>query len=178
MESRTKLFGHPIHPILVVFPIALLSTALLFDAISLAVGSADAGQFGFWAISVGLVGGLLAAVFGLVDWLGIRPGTRAKSIGMWHGLGNLAIVLLFALSWILRLGETRNAPTPLTLVLELVAVAMALVTAWLGGELVYRHRVGVDEIASLDAPSSLSRGAAGAGKENARRDSGRPARVT
>jgi uncharacterized membrane protein len=160
MESRLKLLGHPIHPMLIVFPLGLLSVTVLFDALSLATGTVEFGRFGFYAMTVGIIGGLAAAIFGFWDWLGIRGGTRAKRIGAWHGIGNLAIVLLFAASWVIRVNDPSNAPTGATLVIELVAIAMALVTAWLGGELVYRHRVGVDEIASLDAPSSLAAGGA------------------
>ena len=71
-------------------------------------------------------------------------------------VGNVVVVALFAVSWLLRLGQGRHAPTALAFVLELVAVVLALFTAWAGGELVERLGVGVDEGANLDAPSSLS----------------------
>ena len=62
-------------------------------------------EVSFWNITVGIVGGLLAALFGLIDWLAIPRGTTAQELGLWHGLGNLAIVLLFLASWLL-LGTT------------------------------------------------------------------------
>jgi len=158
MESRAKLLGHPIHPMLVVLPLALLSTAVLFDAVYLVSGNGEFATLAFWNISIGLVGGLLAALFGLIDWLNIRQGTRARRIGAWHGLGNAIIVLLFVVSWALRLDKPAYAyaPDALPFVLGLIGVGLALVTAWLGGELVYRLRIGVDDIANPDAPSSLS----------------------
>ena len=175
MESKVKLLGHPIHPLLVTFPVALLSTAVLFDVVYLATGTGDFARFAFWAITVGLAVGLGAALFGLLDWLAIRPGTRAKRIGAWHGLGNVALVLLFAVSWVMRLGALEYAGI-LPFVLGLLGIGLALVTAWLGGELVYRLRIGVDDEAHADAPSSL-RGSVPEATEAAR-DSGRPARVT
>ena len=157
MESKVKLFGHPVHPMLIVFPLGLLSTAVLFDLLYLVTANADFSVVSFWAMAAGIVGGLLAAVFGLWDWLAIPRDTRAKRIGLWHGGGNVVIVALFALSWILRLDDAAYLPNIVPLVIGVVAAAMALVTAWLGGELVYRLRVAVDDDAHLDATSSLAR---------------------
>lgn len=158
METRVKLLGHPIHPMLVVFPLALFSTAVLFDAINLVTDADGLTTFSFWAIAAGVVGGLAAAVFGLIDWLAVPRETRAKRIGLVHGVGNVVIVGLFAVSWLLRLNEPGYEPGVLALVLGLIGVGLALFTAWLGGEMVYRLRVGVDDDAHLDASSSLSSG--------------------
>jgi uncharacterized membrane protein len=100
---------------------------------------------------------LLAAVFGFIDWLAIPGDTRAKRIGAWHGLGNLTIVVLFIVSWFLRLPNHAYGSDLLPFLVSLIAVLAALVTAWLGGELVYRMGVAVDEDAGLDASSSLDR---------------------
>jgi uncharacterized membrane protein len=157
MESRIKLAGHPVHPMLIVLPLGLLSIGVVFDIVYLATNDATFAEVAFWDIGAGIIGGLLAAVFGLVDWLAIPSGTRAKRLGMWHGGGNVVIVLLFAISWLLRLGNHAYGPDILPFVLGLVAVASALVTAWLGGELVYRLRVAVDDDAGLNASNSLNR---------------------
>jgi hypothetical protein len=106
-------------------------------------------------IAAGIIGGLLAAVFGLVDWLAIPSGTRAKRIGLLHGVGNVIVVLMFAASWWLRMASPRT-PGALALTLSFAGLALALVTGWLGGELVDRLGVGVDEGAHINAPSSLS----------------------
>jgi Predicted membrane protein (DUF2231) len=103
-------------------------------------------------------------VVGLIDWLAIPAGTRAKRIGALHGVGNVVVVALFAVSWLLRRGHADYRPTSLALWLGIVAVLLALGTAWAGGELVERLGVGVDEGANLDAPSSLSARAAPAGR--------------
>jgi uncharacterized membrane protein len=101
------------------------------------------------------VTGLLAAPFGFIDWLAIPAGTRAKRIGALHGLGNVVVVVMFALSWWLR-SAVPSAPEALALALSFAAGALALFTGWLGGELVDRLAVGVDEGAHVDAPSSLT----------------------
>jgi uncharacterized membrane protein len=157
MESRLKLLGHPIHPMLIVLPLGLFSISVLFDVVYLVSGAEEFANVAFWNITAGIVGGLLAAVFGFIDWWAIPKDTRAKRIGLWHGLGNFVIVLLFIGSWFLRQPDYSYAPNLLPFLLGLVAVVMALVTAWLGGELVYRLRVAVDDDANLDASSSLSR---------------------
>jgi uncharacterized membrane protein len=158
VETRVKLLGHPIHPMLVVFPLALFATAVLFDILYLVTDEDTLAAFSFWAIAAGVVGGLAAAVFGLIDWLGLPSETRAKRIGLVHGVGNVVIVGLFAVSWLLRLNAPGYAPDVLPFVLGLIGVGLALFTAWLGGEMVYRLRVAVDDDANLDAPSSLSSG--------------------
>jgi uncharacterized membrane protein len=156
MESRVKLFGHPIHPMLVVFPLGLLVASLFFDFLGIATGNGEFAVVAFWCIAGGILTGLLAAVFGLLDWLPIPGGTRAKTVGLWHGAGNVVVVALFAVSWWLRSGSPGYVPDGLALALSVVAVAIGGVTGWLGGELVDRLGVGVDPGANLDAPSSLS----------------------
>ena len=155
MEARAKLFGHPIHQMLIAFPLGVLGMSLFFDLIALATNRPAVLQASYYMIAAGIVAGLAAALFGLIDFLAIPAGTRAKRIGLLHGIGNVVVVALFALSWWLR----RPAPsTPGTtpVIISAVAVAIALVTGWLGGELVDRLGVGVDDGANLDAPSSLS----------------------
>src|SRR4051812_11763369 len=155
MESKAKLLGHPIHPMLIVFPLGLLATAVVFDIVALSTGDTSWFGISFWMIAAGIIGGLLAAVFGLVDWWAIPSGTRAKAIGLWHGGGNVVVVVLFGSSWLLR----RPSPTqPGTgaLALSFAGVILALVSGWLGGELVDRLGMGVDDGAHLNSPNSLS----------------------
>lgn len=157
MESRIKFLGHPVHPMLNVFPLGLLATAVVFDVLYVATDNPDLSTFSFWALAAGLVGGLAAAAFGLIDWMAIPKGTRARRVGALHGGGNLVVVLLFALSFLLRTDGSAYLPDTLPFILALLGGGLALVTAWLGGELVYRLRVAVDEDANLDASSSLAR---------------------
>jgi uncharacterized membrane protein len=156
MESRAKLVGHPIHPMLIVFPLGLLATSFIFDLVFFGTKKDGLAHAAYWCIAAGVVGGLVAAAFGFWDWLAIPGGTRAKRIGMWHGGGNVVVVALFAASWVLRYPDGAHRPSLVAAGLSLVAVVIATVSGWLGGELVDRLGVGVDEGAHLDAPSSLS----------------------
>jgi len=151
-----KLFGHPIHPMLVVFPLGLFATAAVFDILYLSVGNLAFTTVSFYMIAAGVIGGLLAAIFGFIDWLGLKGNSRAKNLGIWHGLGNFTIVVLFATSWLLRRGNVDFVPDSLALLLSFAGVGLALITGWIGGELVYRLGVQVDPHANVNAPSSLS----------------------
>lgn len=155
MEARAKLFGHPIHQMLIVLPLGLLTGVLLFDALYLIAGGDEWRVVAYWLIPAGVLAGLLAAVFGLIDWTKIPRATRAKRIGVLHGLGNVVVVALFAVSWFMR-ADSATQPATLAYVLSYAGGALAMLTGWLGGELVDRLGVGVDDGANLDAPSSLS----------------------
>lgn len=155
MESRVKLAGHAVHPMLIVFPLGLLVTAVAFDVIYLVSDTARWTEVAYYLIGAGLVGGIAAAVPGWIDWLAIPHGTRAKRVGLLHGVGNVILLVLFALSWLLRRPNPSLPPTE-AIVAGLVAIVLGTVTAWLGGELVERLGVGVDDGAHLDAASSLS----------------------
>jgi uncharacterized membrane protein len=156
MESRARLLGHPIHQMLVALPLGLLVMAALFDGLFLATGNRVLATVAFWDIAAGVVAGLLAAVFGLVDWLAIPEGSRARRVGMAHGLGNVMVVALFAISWWLRRGDPAYIPSTAALACSFLGLTLGAVTGWLGGELVDRLGVGVDTGAHLDAPSSLT----------------------
>ena len=91
MESRAKLLGHPVHPMLIVLPLGLFIGAIVFDGIYLWQGNPTFASIGYWNIAAGVVGGLLAAVFGLIDWLAIPAGTRGKGNGPLHGGSNVIV---------------------------------------------------------------------------------------
>ena len=156
MESRAKLLGHPVHPMLIVLPLGLFIGAVVFDALSIWRGNVILAAVGFWNIAGGVVGGLLAAVFGLIDWFAIPGGTRAKRIGLLHGASNVVVVAAFAVAWLMRRNAGDVTATTGLLLLEIVALVIGAIAGWLGGELVDRLGVGVDDGANLDAPSSLS----------------------
>lgn len=160
MKAKARLFGHPIHQMLIVFPLGLLGTSLLFDILHMVTGGDHWALVSYYMIAAGIISGLIAAPFGTIDWLAIPSGTRAKRIGGLHGGGNVVVLLLFVLSWLLRRDDPTN-PGGLEVGLSAAAVVLSLVTGWLGGELVDRLGVGVDEGANLDAPSSLSHPHAG-----------------
>ena len=157
MESRLKLLGHPIHPMLIVFPLGLLATAVIFDVLYVVTRNVDLATFSYYALIAGVIGGLLAAVFGLLDWTKIPKDTRARRIGAMHGVGNVGVTGLFFLSLLSRWNDPDYLPSTLPLILGLLGAGLALFTAWLGGELVYRLRVAVDDDANLNASNSISR---------------------
>lgn len=155
MEAKAKLFGHPIHQALIVFPLGVLATAVIFDVIHLVTGAPHWAEVSFWMICAGVIAGLVAAPFGFIDWLGIPGGTRAKRVGLRHGVGNVIVVLLFAVSWFMR-RDNPTSPDVVALVASFLGGGLAFITAWLGGELVNRLGIGVSEGANPNAPSSLS----------------------
>src|SRR5215218_251910 len=158
MQSSAKALGHPIHQQLVAFPLGLLATAVVFDVLRLVTDNDTFATASYFMIAAGIVSGLLAALFGAIDYLAIPAGTRARRIGALHGVGNVVVVALFAVSWLLRNGEPDHVPTTLAFLVGLVAALLATATGWLGGELVDRLGVGVDPDAHLDAPASYETG--------------------
>lgn len=155
MQSKIKLFGHPVHPLLIVIPLGLFVASIIFDTIYIFTKNPLLPGVSFFNISLGIIGGLLAAIFGFLDWTSIPAQTRAKRIGVWHGLGNVIVVVLFSVSWWLRMIYPSLIPSVLALTFSYLAIVLGVVTAWLGGELVFRLNVGPDRDASLNATSSL-----------------------
>jgi uncharacterized membrane protein len=156
MQSRARAMGHAIHPVLIVFPLGLLSTAVIFDILYLITDRDGFTVAAAYSIAAGVIGGLVAAVFGLVDWMGIPGGTRAKRVGALHGLGNVVVVALFAVSWVLRANADGWQPSAVAIILGFVGFALVGITGWLGGELVERLGISVEEDANPDSPSSLA----------------------
>lgn len=169
MKAKARLLGHPIHPMLIVFPLGLLTVAAIFDILYIFTHNGHWAEVSYWMIASGVIGGLLAAVFGAIDWLAIPEDTRARYIGLIHGLSNIVVVVLFIISWFMR--RPNPAAPPMTaMILGWTGIVIALFASWLGGELVYRLNVGVDRGANLDAPNSLSGRSAmeGLGRRSAR----------
>jgi uncharacterized membrane protein len=154
MESRYRLFGHSVHQIVVPFAVGLLGAAAVFDGIALVGGLPAMAQVAYWLISGGLVIGAIAAPFGFLDWMNTPDGSRAESLGRLHGTGNTVVLLLFWGSWMMRREDPAGAPA-MAAVLSFSAVALMLLTAWMGGELVNRLGMGVSPGAGPNASSSL-----------------------
>ena len=157
MESKNKFFGHPIHPMLIVIPLGLFIGAIVFDTIFLFTKNPLLPGVSFFNIGVGILGGLLAAVFGFLDWMMIPANTRAKTIGAFHGIGNVVVVLMFAVSWWIRSQTPGLIPSTASLTFSYLAIGLGVVTAWLGGELVFRLKIGVDRDAQPNATNSLTK---------------------
>lgn len=148
-------YGHPFHPILVTVPIGAWVASLVFDVISRAGDDGEVFAKGaWWLIAIGIVGALVAAMFGFLDLLAIPTRTRAFATALIHMGLNLAVLALFAVGLALRhsrLDDGDGTPVGL-LVLSAVALAVLGVSGWLGGKLTYRYGVRVvDEARQADA---------------------------
>jgi uncharacterized membrane protein len=155
VRSAAAIYGHPIHPMLVPFPIAFLVGALVTDCVFWGTGNPFWARFSHWLIGAGFVMGALAAVAGLIDFLS-RERIRALSAAWVHFIGNAIALLLTLWNLVQRTGGDPAAILPLGIILSAIVVAVFLVTGWLGGELVFRHRIGLIE---GEAPA-LARGTA------------------
>jgi len=158
LRSTAAIGGHPLHPILIPFPIAFLVGALVTDIVFTRVGDPFWARASQWLIGAGLVMGAVAAVFGLIDFVTIRR-VRSLAAGWMHFLGNAAALLLSLWNLLQRTNAPDMTVTQTGLILSAVVVAILVVTGWLGGELAYRHRIGVIEPEGED---DLARAAAAA----------------
>jgi uncharacterized membrane protein len=140
--SRAAIGGHPIHPMLVPFPIAFLVGAFAVDIAFAATADPFWARASFWLLAAGIVTGALAAVVGLTDFILIRR-VRLLTAAWIHFLGNGAAILLAVWNVAQRWNDTTTGATGLGMALSGVVVLILIVTGWLGGELSYRHRIGV-----------------------------------
>src|SRR6478735_703729 len=152
-RSTASIAGHPIHPILIPFPVAFFVATLVCDVVFWRNGSATVATAATWLLGAGLVMAALAAVAGLTDVLGDQR-IRALNDAWFHAGGNILIVLVELYNWYARYSEGTAAIVPKGLILSLIAVAGLLFTGWKGWEMVYRHRVGVADQPALDQPAS------------------------
>jgi uncharacterized membrane protein len=139
----------------IVLPLGLLATSSTFDLYGAATGNRDVLRSSHHMLSAGLVTALGAAVPGAIDFFSIPSNTRAKKIGLIHGIGNLIVAGLYAASWAKRRRRTGKPPSA-AIAFSAAGAVLALVTGWLGGELVDTLGIGVHEGANLNAPNSLS----------------------
>lgn len=170
MASPASIKGHPIHPMLIPFPIGLWVFSLVADLIYLWRGNPIWKDWiAFYSLLAGIIAAAAAAVPGLIDWLSITDKTVTK-IANWHARLNVIALLVFAASFYLRttsgasiVGENHTIPVALSV----LGVLLITVSGWLGGEMVFKHGVAVDEAPSppperVEAPSR-ARGASTGG---------------
>lgn len=154
MESKAKFMGHSIHQMLVSFPVGLLVGSVLFDVLSISADQPSLAAAAYWMLAAGIVGGLVAAPFGLIDLMAIPERTRASRIGSMHAVGNVIVLALFIGSWILR-PSGDVAPPTMALALSLAGAALVILTAWMGAEMMTRLGIGVSPHANPDAINSM-----------------------
>lgn len=129
----------PLHRMAIVFPLGLLGTSFLFDLAWLATGRSELAVDAWWLILAGVIGAVVAGVFGALAWRALPRGTHARKLGALHGIGNVVVALLFLGSWFLRRGAPAH-PAAIALVLSAAGVLLTLFTCWLGGQLVTREQ--------------------------------------
>lgn len=139
---QARIANHPIHPMLIPFPIALWIFSLICDVVYLlGWGGAGWADTAFYTMAGGIIGALVAAPFGLVDLLSISD-PKVKTIGKAHMYVNLGLVALFAIDLWLRVKGVPTAGWPIGL--SILGVILLGVSGWLGGEMVYVHGVAVE----------------------------------
>jgi uncharacterized membrane protein len=138
-------YGHPFHPVLVTVPIGAWVASVVFDIVALASSDKEAtfAEGAYWLIGIGIIGAVLAAVFGLMDLLNIARGTKAFKVGLTHMALNLTVVVLYAVNFAVRASQGRDESSVGAFILSLVALALLGASGWLGGMLAYHYGVRV-----------------------------------
>lgn len=143
MKSKASLNGHPIHPILVSFPIAFLTGTLVFDLMWKFTGNNSLWQTAYYLEIAGIGTGLLAAIPGIIDFLfTVPPKSSGKKRAAKHGVVNVTQIILFFIALMMRRNDA--AGMNVVILLELLGTILIVIAGWLGGTLVYRNQIGVD----------------------------------
>ena len=148
MKSHASIGGHPIHPMIIPFPIALWVFSLIADLIYLWGGNTLWRDYiAFYTLLGGIIGGAAAAVPGVIDWLSLKDREVVK-IANWHARLNVIALLIFAASFYLRTmsgaGLVSGKHT-IPVGLSVLGVILIAISGWLGGEMVFKHGVAVDQ---------------------------------
>jgi uncharacterized membrane protein len=151
---KTTLAGHPLHPILIPAPTALLPASLVLDLMYLMTRKKSYADAAYYNMVGGFFGGLAAGVAGAIDYFSIPTKTRTKNVANIHASLNLAIFGLYSANLLLRRG--KKVPTGnLPLILSAIGSAGIFVSAWYGGEMVYKHGVRVKGVNDLEQATEL-----------------------
>ena len=141
-RSTARIAKHPIHPILVPFPIVCFVGTLLTDLTYWRTADMMWADFSAWLVTVGVIMGWLAALAGLIDFLGDRL-IREQAPAWPHAIGNLVALVLATLNMLVHTRDAWTSVVPWGLTLSALVVLILLFTGWMGWSMVYRHRVGV-----------------------------------
>jgi uncharacterized membrane protein len=157
MHTPASFKGHPLHPMLIAFPIGLWGFSLVADLIyHWGFGGSAWSLVAYYTLAAGIAGALLAAIPGLVDLFSIQD-RRAKRIGIAHMVINLVVVGLYVANFLLRRAEGHS--TTHAIALSVVGIALLSVSGWLGGEMVYVYGIAVEgrPEGKLEEPRSAHR---------------------
>ncbi|HEY9698946.1 MAG TPA: DUF2231 domain-containing protein [Trichocoleus sp.] len=143
ITSTVAIAGHPLHPLLITFPIGLLVPVFATDIGYLLTSDPFWARASLWLLGAGFASGIVAAVTGMMDFLRIDR-VRKRRAGWVHLIGNIAVLGLTLVNWLIRLGgNTTDAIMPIGLILSTIVAGLLAVTGWYGAELIYRHKVAV-----------------------------------
>jgi uncharacterized membrane protein len=142
VPSTAAIAGHPIHPMLIPLPLAFLVGAFGADIGAWLTNDPFWARAALWLTGAGVVLGLLAAIPGLIDFT-TKKRIRDHQSAWVHGIGNIVVVTLAVISWWLRRDDPLDAVLPWGITLSAIITLMLVITGWLGGELSYRHKIGV-----------------------------------
>lgn len=140
--STVAVAGHPLHPVLIVFPVAFLVGAAGTDIGYWLTSDPFWARASVWLIGAGFGAGILAGITGFLDFFKIKR-VRERSAGWLHMGGNVAALVLSLINLVLRQGNAETAIVPTGLAISIVVAALLGATGWFGGELSFRHKVGV-----------------------------------
>jgi len=144
MASKASIGGHPVHPMLIPFPLALWTTSFAADVVYYFVRNSNLLLISKFMLAAGCLGALAAAVPGIIDWLAIKD-RQVSKVANWHARLNIIALIIFAISLYLRMqaGAWVNYHIRIAFLLSLLGVILIAISGWLGGELSYRYGVGV-----------------------------------
>jgi uncharacterized membrane protein len=142
ITSTVAIAGHPLHPLIVTFPIAFLVGAFGTDVGYWLTGDPFWARASLWLLGAGFVSGIVAALSGMLDFLKIDR-VRKRRAGWIHMLGNVLALSLTLVNWVTRWGKSAEAILPTGLIISLIVASLLGVTGWYGAELIYRHKVAV-----------------------------------
>jgi len=145
-KSTAQIAGHPIHPMLIPFPITFFVATFVADLVYWGTRSPAWAEATVWLLGAGIVMAALAALAGLADVFGDMQ-IRNLSDAWWHAGANILAVLIEIYNWYSRYAHGGDAILPAGLILSLIVVLLLLFSGWKGGEMVFRHRVGVIDTA-------------------------------
>lgn len=147
MRSKAAIGDHPIHPALIPIPIGAFFLALIGDIMHSYNGALFWYDFAMYCIGVGIVSALVAAIFGFVDFVAVPMSTAARRLATIHLSLNLVVVVLYAVTFFLRLNDAayQTSRWTIAMALEVGPFVMLAISGWIGGQMSYIHRVGVVE---------------------------------
>jgi uncharacterized membrane protein/nitrite reductase/ring-hydroxylating ferredoxin subunit len=143
MKSRANIKSHPLHPILIAFPIAFFTGTFAFHIIGWLAGKPELLRTAYYLNLAGIGFALLAAIPGFIDFLyTVPPKSSGKKRAAKHGIINVIMLLCFTIAFFYRRNEGSN--DIMVALLEIIGVSLMVIAGWLGGTLVYRNQIGVD----------------------------------